>query len=147
MTAPQRRILLSSVSSDAHTWNLAYLQLFLAESGHRVDNLGACVPDWLLVSRAIATKPHVIVISTVNGHGYADGLRLIGAVRAEAVLREIPVAIGGKLGVSGLLTAEHERNLLDAGFDAVFAHDANLIDFLAFVDMAPAADIAAEHHA
>lgn len=42
-------VLVSSVSSDSHTWNLVFLQLLLEEMGHEVTNIGSCVPDDLLI--------------------------------------------------------------------------------------------------
>ena len=111
-------VLLSTVSSDAHTWNLVYLKLFLEEQGHRVSCLGACVPDDLLIDTALRQRPDAIVVSSVNGHGAIDGARMIRALRAHPELAEVPVVIGGKLGVAGDGTVQ-SRDLLDAGFTAV----------------------------
>lgn len=129
----RRLVLLSSVSSDAHTWNLVYLQLLIEEMGHRVVNIGACVPDRLLVEHAVREKPDLIVLSTVNGHGYGDGKRVIGVLRGEDALRATPVVIGGKLGVAGPLTAEQVEELRAAGFDAVFGDDAGRDDLRRFI--------------
>ena len=46
-------VVVSGLASDAHTWNLVYLQLVLEEMGHRVTNLGACVPS----SRSSSSSP------------------------------------------------------------------------------------------
>ena len=113
------RVLLSTVSSDSHTWNLVFLQLLLEESGHDVINLGSCVPDELLLERARELRPDAIVISTVNGHGHLDGARLIRLLRADPVARGIPAMIGGKLGIRD--DREHGAELFEAGFDAVFS--------------------------
>ncbi|MFJ1866073.1 cobalamin B12-binding domain-containing protein [Streptomyces sp. NPDC088097] len=112
-------ILLSGTASDSHTWNLVYLQLFLEELGHRVRNLGPCVTDDLLTGACAAgPAPDLVVISSVNGHGYRDGLGAVRAVRrAEPT---VPVVIGGKLGVAGVADPERRARLLDAGCDAVF---------------------------
>ncbi|WP_331273131.1 cobalamin B12-binding domain-containing protein [Motilibacter deserti] len=126
-------MLLSSVSSDAHTWNLVFLQLLLEENGYDVVNLGACVPDELLLAEARAHAPDVIVISSVNGHGRADGRRLIGALRADPMLRGVPAVIGGKLGVAGADDAA-DAELLDAGFAAVFPDSPDTGPFLHLVD-------------
>lgn len=129
-----RRVLLSSVSSDAHTWNLVYLQLLIEEMGPEVINLGACVPDALLISEALRVKPDLIVLSTVNGHGYGDGKRVITALRAHHALRDLPVVIGGKLGVGGPISNTQTADLLAAGFDAVFGDDAAPESFRRFLD-------------
>ncbi len=124
------RTVVTSVSSDAHTWNLVYLQLVLEELGHRVTNLGACVPDAELVGRAAAARPDLVVISSVNGHGARDGLRVIRAVRAHPVLAATPVVIGGKLDTTG---GNHEAELRAAGFDAVFAEGTPIAAFHDFL--------------
>ncbi|OLR93678.1 cobalamin B12-binding domain-containing protein [Actinokineospora bangkokensis] len=125
MSAPARRaplVLLSSVSSDAHTWNLVFLQLLLEETGHRVVNLGACVPDDLLLAEVAAHAPDAVVISTVNGHGHADGARVVAALRAGPAAADLPIVVGGKLGVAGPDPALAEA-LVRAGASAVFQDD------------------------
>ncbi|HEY0165400.1 MAG TPA: cobalamin-dependent protein [Jatrophihabitans sp.] len=134
---PQREIVLSSTASDSHTWNLVYLQLVLEELGHHVVNLGACVPNELLVAECEACQPDLVVLSTVNGHGYQDGLRAISALRASPRLAGLPVIIGGKLGTAGV-DAERSARLLEAGFDGVFVDEpAGLRAFRAFVAALP----------
>ncbi|GIF11368.1 cobalamin B12-binding domain-containing protein [Actinoplanes teichomyceticus] len=123
ISPPARRrrcVVLSSVSSDSHTWNLVFLQLLLEEHGYQVENLGACVPDDLLVEVCLARIPDAVVISTVNGHGRLDGIRLARRLRAEPALAGIPMMIGGKLGLQGTADAASQAELIAAGFDAVF---------------------------
>ena len=115
-----RAVLVSGLASDAHSWNLVYLQLLLEELGHDVRNLGPCVPDELLVAACHRHRPALVVISSVNGHGYQEGLRLIRALRGQVGLGDLPVVIGGKLGITGGESEERIGALLDAGFDAVF---------------------------
>lgn len=114
------RVVLSSVSSDAHTWNLVFLQLLLEFMGHEVRNLGACTPDELIVETCAAERPDLLVISSVNGHGNIDGERMIRKLRADPRLCDLPVAIGGKLGIVGADNVQHVERLLGAGFTAVF---------------------------
>lgn len=115
-----RTVIVSSVASDAHTWNLVYLHLLIGELGFDVINLGACVPDELIVEECRNRQPAMVVISSVNGHGYHDGLRVIQSLRKHEELRDIPMVIGGKLGVSGGESVEHIEDLLAGGYDAVF---------------------------
>jgi len=115
-----RTVIVSGVSSDSHTWNLVFLQLLIEELGFHVVNLGPCVPDELAVSECLARSPAMVVFSSVNGHGYQDGLRVIERLRANAELAAVPMVIGGKLGISGGESAGHVDDLLAAGFDAVF---------------------------
>jgi methylaspartate mutase sigma subunit len=127
------KAVVSSTVSDSHTWNLIFLQLMLEEHGYAVANLGACVPDRLLVTRCEAEAPGLIVISTVNGHGYYDGIGAVRALRAVPELRGTPIVIGGKLGI-GPSQSGGAAGLLAAGFDAVFGDDtAALGPFRAFI--------------
>jgi methylaspartate mutase sigma subunit len=115
-----RRILLTTGSSDAHTWNLVQLQLFLEEHGHSVLNLGPCVPRQLLVDTARLTLPDLLVFSSVNGHGCLDGLRAARALRADASTASIPMVIGGLLGISPEGFRQRSEELRRAGFDEVY---------------------------
>jgi methylaspartate mutase sigma subunit len=126
-------VVVTSVSSDSHTWNLVVLQLVLEELGHRVHNLGACVPDDLLVCECLRLRPDLIVVSSVNGHGFHDGLRLIGQVRSHPELARTPMVIGGKLGIAGPGCARSRAQLMAAGFGAVFEDAAGLTAFRSFV--------------
>lgn len=111
------RILLCSVVSDSHMWNLVALQLELEGRGHRVVNLGPCTPVETVVGACRAQRPDCVVVSSVNGYGHVDGARLIVALRADPGLAGLPVVIGGKLGVHG--TADDARSLGRLGYDAV----------------------------
>ena len=127
------RVVLSSVSSDSHTWNLVFIQLLLEEMGHEVINLGACTPDDLIMHECVRFRPDVLVISSVNGHGHIDGERLMLRLRAADALRDLPAIIGGKLGVHGAANVSHTGPLLDAGFNAVFEASAGTDAFERYV--------------
>lgn len=118
-----RRCVVSSTSSDSHTWNLIFLQLLLEETGYQVTNLGSCVPDQLLVDECRLDRPDLLVLSSVNGHGFHDGLRVVGQLRKEPDLEGLPIVIGGKLGIDGADQGA-ARQLLAAGFDAVYQDSA-----------------------
>ena len=126
-------VLLTSVSSDSHTWNLVFLQLVLEELGHQVHNLGACVPDDLLIAESERLSPDLIVVSTVNGHGFHDGLRVITQLRDRPGLSQVPAVIGGKLGIDGPVSDGSRAKLTSAGFDAVFDDGTGLTAFQSFV--------------
>ncbi|BCJ41916.1 hypothetical protein GCM10010168_88120 [Actinoplanes ianthinogenes] len=117
MTNGNHLAIVSTVASDSHTWNLVYLQLLLEEHGYAVTNLGPCVPDDLLVKECRELRPDVVVISSVNGHGHQDGRRVIRAVRDCPELRDLPVVIGGKLGVA---EGSYRNDLREAGYTEVF---------------------------
>ncbi|WP_338054117.1 cobalamin B12-binding domain-containing protein [Streptomyces spiramenti] len=113
-------VLISTVASDAHTWNLVFLQLLVEELGHPVVNLGPCVPEELLAQACREHRPDLLVMSSVNGHGFRDGLSAIRHLRAQPDLDPFPAAIGGKLSTSDSDDPERVRELVEAGFDAVF---------------------------
>jgi methylmalonyl-CoA mutase cobalamin-binding subunit len=135
----RHRVLVSSVSSDSHTWNLVFLQLLLEEMGHEVTNIGSCVPDELLVE-CRRVRPDVVVISSVNGHGALDGARCVRRLRDQPDLRDLRVVIGGKLGVRGAEAGTYGPELLAAGFDAVFEDAGGIDEFRQYLarDAAPA---------
>jgi methylaspartate mutase sigma subunit len=127
-------IVVSGTSSDSHTWNLIYLELLLREWGHRVFNIGACVPAPLLIEVCQIRRPDAIVLSSVNGHGINDGLDLIRRLRLVTQLAGTPVVIGGKLDTVGRGVQAGVRSLREAGFDAVFKGDASKLLLRGFLD-------------
>ncbi|MGW7824590.1 cobalamin B12-binding domain-containing protein [Streptomyces puniciscabiei] len=112
-------VIVTGLPSDAHTWNLVFIQLLLEDLGHKVVNLGPCVPQDEIVESCCKFEPDLLVVSSVNGHGFNDARPLIEAVRSRWELAGLPAVIGGKLGVGG---GEREQagELMRAGFDAVF---------------------------
>lgn len=125
-------VIVAGTSSDSHTWNLVFLELYCGERGHDVVNLGPCVPVDLLADECARLAPSLVVISTVNGHGLVDGRRAVEAIRCRPELAGLPVVIGGKLttGADPDLTP-----LYEAGATAVFA-DGDLAAFDRFLDAA-----------
>lgn len=122
-SARRMQVLLSGLESDAHSWNLIYIERLLAELGHEVVNLGPCVDSELLVDECLGRRPELVVLGTVNGHGLVDGRRAIQALRAEDELRDVPVVIGGRLTISGVVEPAKRDALLGAGFTAVLEED------------------------
>lgn len=143
VAAGRGTVIVSGLASDAHTWNLVFLQLLLEEQGYDVVNLGPCVPDQLLVDECARIEPVLLVLSSVNGHGYQDGLRVISALRAAPRGSGLPVVIGGQLGVSDEDDSSRARAMTAAGFDAVFTSGpSELVEFqryLGSIASAPAA--------
>ncbi|MEU9737312.1 cobalamin-dependent protein [Streptomyces sp. NPDC048002] len=127
-------VVVTGTSSDAHTWNLIYLELLLTEWGHRVTNLGACVPEQLVVTEVLTQRPDLVVVSSVNGHGAADGLRLIERFGAEPRLAALPVVIGGKLGTAEETTRAWLPRLRTAGFAEVFEESTGFAPFRRYLD-------------
>lgn len=141
MSSPIRtrnRVLLSTISSDSHTWNLVFLQLLLEERGYEVVNLGPCVPDESLIDAVRRHRPDAVVISSVNGHGHLDGERMIRKLRADTEVGDVQVMIGGKLGIQGDGNAALAEGLVQAGFDAVFTDTAPLDSLFGALGQIPA---------
>jgi methylaspartate mutase sigma subunit len=126
-------VIVTGLASDAHTWNLVFLELLLEELGGRVSNLGACTPNDTVVRECLTQRPGLLVVGSLNGHGVRDGLSLIGALRAETALLTLPVVIGGKLDTTGGGDGRTAARLMAAGFDAVFEDNRGLTSFRSFV--------------
>ncbi|WP_369260981.1 cobalamin B12-binding domain-containing protein [Streptomyces sp. R35] len=126
-------VVVTGLPSDAHTWNLVFIQLLLEDLGHKVVNLGPCVPEDEIVESCCKFQPDLLVVSSVNGHGFNDARPLIGAIRSRWELAGLPAVIGGKLGVGGDDQAEQAGELMAAGFDAVFQEGVGLAVFESFV--------------
>jgi methylmalonyl-CoA mutase cobalamin-binding subunit len=110
------RVVLGTIPSDSHTWNLVHLRMVLAEADHEVVNLGCCTPIDVTVAACREHQPDLLVISSVNGHGSMDGADL-----AHALGDDVPRAIiGGKLGIGGPIPLVARDRLLAAGFHAVY---------------------------
>jgi methylmalonyl-CoA mutase cobalamin-binding subunit len=128
------RVLLTTIPSDAHGWNLVFLQMYLEERGHRVRNLGTCVPYELLEESCREQPYDLVVVSTINGHGHMEGLEVARLLARLEKRRRLKLVIGGKLGVEESSSGEHARALLRAGFDAVFFGPSAVDDFGAYLE-------------
>lgn len=135
-------VIVTGLPSDAHTWNLVYIQLLLEDMGHRVVNLGSCVPHDEVVTACAALQPDLLVVSSVNGHGAHDGRLLIEAVRARRELDGLPAVIGGKLAVTDEGNEQRALELTRAGFDAVFQDSVDTLAFPGFVGSVSARAVA-----
>lgn len=127
------KILLSTIPSDSHTWNLVYIQLLLEELGHQVINLGSCMPIDLLQELACKHQPDIIVISSINGHGNIEGVNIAQAIHANERIKHIRLVIGGKLGTQGDKNPEDLERLTKAGFDGVFSGENTINHFVIFM--------------
>ncbi|MFJ1596423.1 cobalamin B12-binding domain-containing protein [Streptomyces sp. NPDC088261] len=106
--------------------------MLLEDLGHTVVNLGSCVPEDEIVESCCKFQPDLLVVSSVNGHGFNDARPLIGAIRSRWELAGLPAVIGGKLGVSGGRQDQTDA-LMSAGFDAVFQDGVNIAAFESYV--------------
>jgi methylaspartate mutase sigma subunit len=115
-----RTAVLTTIPSDSHSWNLVFLQMFLEEQGFQVVNLGICAPLDLLVEAVDEHTPDLVVVSTVNGHGYIQGIEIAQKIAPLARHDRFKLVIGGKLGTDTSDLPQQAAKLVEAGFDDVF---------------------------
>jgi methylmalonyl-CoA mutase cobalamin-binding subunit len=126
------RCLLTTVESDSHFWNLIYLEKLLEEHGAAVRNLGVCTPPGLVADELAAYRPDLLVVSSVNGHGYHGARELLSRVRLAGL--DVPCVVGGKLTTAASDNDRVRRDLLAHGFTDVFVEEDAVDRFHAFLD-------------
>ncbi|MFJ4713611.1 cobalamin B12-binding domain-containing protein [Streptomyces sp. NPDC088785] len=109
-------IIIGTVASDSHMWNLVYLDLALRELGCTTQVLPVCTQAAHYLDAARAQAPDLVLVSTVNGHGVSDAVRLADRLRTAPELASVPFAVGGKLTTSGRLPDDDQARLDDAGY-------------------------------
>lgn len=128
-------------------WNLVYLELWLREQGFDVMNLGGCTPEDEVLTALTAFAPHLVVVSSVNGHGFYQAQRLIERIRRQDPVT--PCVIGGKLTTQEADNRAVKRRLLEAGYAGVFVGPAAIEEFSRFLatdlKSSPAMVLMAEH--
>lgn len=116
---------LTTIPSDSHSWNLVFMQMFLEELGFDVVNLGICAPYEMVLSECRRVEPELLVVSTVNGHGYMEGAELARQIESLPNRAAMKVVIGGKLGTDERDLGSQATALDASGYDGVFyGHDA-----------------------
>ncbi|MFF8599735.1 cobalamin B12-binding domain-containing protein [Streptomyces sp. NPDC015232] len=130
MTTPFR-CLVSTVESDAHIWNLVYLQKVLEEHGATVLNLGSCTPVAEVLDGIATFRPDLLVVSSVNGHGHHGARVLLTEVRRRGL--EVPCVVGGKLTTAESDNDRVRRDLLSLGYTDVFTGEDSIDRFRDFL--------------
>lgn len=125
------RCLLTTVESDSHFWNLIYLEKLLEEHGAVVHNLGACTPTGLVVEELAAYRTDLLVVSSVNGHGYYGARELLSRIHLAGL--DVPCVVGGKLTTAAADNDRVRRDLLAHGFTDVFVEEDAVDRFRAFL--------------
>lgn len=116
-----KTVLLTTVASDSHSWNLVFMEFLLNDLGYKVDNMGPNTPMDEVIARLNRQPCAMVVVSTVNGHGYIEGAELAQRIRNETHHLE-GLYIGGKICTENdaKTIARHSETLKAAGFDEVF---------------------------
>jgi len=112
---------LSTVESDAHIWNLVFLQKLIEEHGGQVWNLGACSPVEVVLRAVSDSRADLLVVSSVNGHGL-HGARILLRAMHRAGLK-VPCVIGGKLTTAESNNDAVRAELLELGCTEVCTGD------------------------
>ena len=117
----KKTALLVTVPSDSHSWNLVFMEFLLSDLGYKVENLGPNTPmpevvDWLNQEYC-----DMVVVSTVNGHGYIEGAELARRIRSETGFSG-GLYLGGKICTENdhATIAGYSKMLKASGFDRVF---------------------------
>ncbi|MFD4352128.1 cobalamin B12-binding domain-containing protein [Nocardia sp. NPDC058518] len=126
------RCVLSTVESDSHIWNLVYLQKVLEEHGASVRNLGPCTPIDEVWHAVTVDQPDLLVVSSVNGHGYHGAGALLTALRARGLT--VACVVGGKLTTAMSAGDQVRRELLALGYLDVFTSDDAIEKFRRFLN-------------
>lgn len=116
-----KTVLLTTVPSDSHSWNLVFMEFLLNDLGYKVENLGPNTPMDEVIARLNRNACAMVVVSTVNGHGYIEGAELAQRIRTETNHVK-GLYIGGKICTENdaQTIARHSDTLRAAGFDEVF---------------------------
>lgn len=123
--------IVASTVSDAHTWNLVFVELVVRENGYRSLNLGPCTPVEEVVAACIELSPDLVVVSTINGLGMLDAGHLIHAIQA-ATVDHPPVVIGGNFGLE--LDADTVRTIQILGYSEVFLGESAVPRFVQYLE-------------
>ena len=126
-------VLITTIPSDSHTWNLMYMRLLVAEHGAAVDCLGGCVPYTHTADQVVAQKPDLVIVSTVNGHGSQQGGELLHIARDRLGASTPPFVIGGQIAVETARYPVAAEALIRAGYERVFYRESAIPAFNRFM--------------
>jgi methylmalonyl-CoA mutase cobalamin-binding subunit len=125
------RCVLSTVETDSHIWNLVYLQMLIEEHGGSVRNLGQCTPIDEVLDAVATDRPDLLVVSSVNGHGFHGARDLLSALREQGLA--VPCVVGGKLTTAVSANDLARRELLALGYIDVFTSADAIENFRCFL--------------
>ncbi len=134
MAFKKQLALLTTIPSDCHSWNLIYMEMILQEMGYKVINLGVCVPYNVMEVACENMRPSIMVVSTVNGHGFIEGEKIIKKIRKNKKTKEIKVVIGGKINTGSINNNGDKSRLIAMGYDGVFVGDQSIAEFKEYVE-------------
>lgn len=110
------------------------MELFLQEQGFEVENLGVCVPYETLAEACERSRPDLVVVSTVNGHGSIECVEIARRLGQLEHRDSFRLVTGGKLVMDRKASEECAENLRAEGFDGVFREPNGLNDLLRSIE-------------
>ncbi len=114
------KALILGTPSDAHTWNLFYLELILKESGFQTAVHGCCI-SYPEISKAVNLDHwDLIVVGSLNGHFYYESKQTFQAIISGITGKRPPIVAGGKIDVYDRDIEFLERAIMRQGYDNVF---------------------------
>ncbi len=124
------KVMLGTIPSDSHSWNLVYMQLLLNELECDVTQLGICTPEHVYVDTLNSAQFDLIVLSSINGHGFSQGKSVAHYISKNFKGEIPPMVIGGKLTTDNNFTAWHDSKMKQQGFSKVYYNEHAISDFI-----------------
>jgi methylaspartate mutase sigma subunit len=118
-------IVLGVIGYDCHSVGNKILEVFFAEKGFNVTNLGVMVSQEEFLNAALETDARAIMVSSLYGHGEIDCEGLPQKSK-EKGLDDTLLYVGRNLVVGKTPFAEVEKKFKGMGFDRVFSADVDL---------------------
>ncbi|MBL4940069.1 MAG: cobalamin-dependent protein [Colwellia sp.] len=112
-----KQVVLAMTESDAHVVGNKLLEVFLDESGFRVNNRGACTPLREVFIEAAKEPTLAIVLCSQNGHARED-IEGLKALKAEYNVN-CPIVLGGNLSVGSTKVDNLHEQFRSAGVDLI----------------------------
>lgn len=128
-----RKAIVCTTPSDSHTWNLVILDLFLQEKDFNVVNLGSNTPYREIIETSKNFDPDLIVVSSLNGHAFQEGLELIRQMHSDQRMQFPPLVIGGRASTDPENEIFISKKLKARGFDETFFTVSSLHSFDAYL--------------
>ena len=115
----QITLILGVIGADVHAVGNKILNFVFTKAGFNVINLGVMVSQKEFVEAAVESDAHVIIVSSMYGHGEIDckGLR---EKCDEAGLENIKLYVGGNIVVGKQDFDQVEKTFLSMGYNRVY---------------------------
>lgn len=120
--------------SDAHTWNLFYLDLILKESGFSSEVLGGCVNLKDITKKVSTSHWDIIVVSSLNGHFYLESQSVLKSIKKGLGASNPIIVAGGNIDTNNRDIDFLERTVKKQGYDEVFFRSDSIKKFQTYCE-------------